>query len=66
MNNTARFVIALLLTGAMAALATPELSSKLPQGIAQVLVVACGAVLHKMNAEGEDKCEEHSSDSSSE
>jgi hypothetical protein len=65
MNNTARFIVALVLTGAMAALATPELSAKLPAGIAQILVVGFGAVLHKMNAKGEEQKCEHEQESSS-
>lgn len=54
MNNTARLLMALALTGAMAALATPELTAKMPPGLAQILVVAFGAVLHKMNAQAPD------------
>lgn len=49
MNNTARLILALLLTGALAALATPELTSKLPAGVPQILVAAFAAILHKMN-----------------
>lgn len=59
MNNTARLLIALALTGAMAALATPELAAKMPSGLAQILVVAFGAVLHKMNAEAPKAEHEH-------
>lgn len=58
MNATARLVIALLLTGALAALATPELASKLPGGAAPALAAAFAAVLHRMNAEPPKKDDE--------
>lgn len=50
MNNTVRFVIALVCAAALAALATPQLSSQLPPGVAQVLAASLGAILHKMDA----------------
>ena len=60
MSNTARLVIALVITGALAALATPELSAHLPSGSAAILAAALAAVLHKMNAEAPPahKCED--------
>jgi hypothetical protein len=63
MNATVRLCIALLLTGALAALATPELASKLPGGVAPALAAAFAAVLHKMNAtppkdENHEHCDE--------
>lgn len=51
MSKTLRLVIAILGAAALAALATPELSSQLPSGMAQVLSVVIAAVLHKMNAD---------------
>jgi len=51
MSNTLRLVLAVVGAAVLAALATPELSSKLPQGVAQVLSVVIAAVLHKVNAE---------------
>jgi hypothetical protein len=51
MSNTVRLIVALVLTGALAALATPELAAKLPPGTSTILAAAIAAVLHKMNAE---------------
>jgi hypothetical protein len=51
MNNTVRLVVALVLTGVLAALATPELSAKLPAGMSTILATAFAAILHRMNAE---------------
>lgn len=51
MSNTTRLVIALFITGALAALADPALASKLPPGLASVGAAFLAAVLHKMNAE---------------
>lgn len=62
MNNTARLLIALLITGALAALATHELASLMPAGTAQILAAALAAVLHKMNAEAPKAPHEHCSD----
>jgi hypothetical protein len=49
MSNTARLVFAVAGAAILAALATPELSGLLPQGVAQVLAVVIGAALHKLN-----------------
>jgi hypothetical protein len=49
MSNTVRFVIALIITGALAALATPELAKKMPDGTTTIIAMALSAVLHKMN-----------------
>ncbi len=51
MSSTVRLIVALVITGALAALATPELASRLPPGTPQILVAALAAALHKMNAE---------------
>ncbi len=51
MSSTVRLFIALAITGALAALATPELASKMPAGSAAILAAAFAAVLHRMNAE---------------
>ncbi len=51
MSNTTRLILALVLTGALAALATPELTSHMPNGSGAILAAAIAAVLHKMNAE---------------
>lgn len=51
MSNTIRLIIALVMTGALAALATPELASKLPAGTTTILAAAIAAVLHRMDAE---------------
>jgi Tfp pilus assembly protein FimT len=51
MSNTVRLVLALAITGALAALATPELSGHMPVGSTTILATALAAVLHKMNAE---------------
>ncbi len=51
MNNTMRLVLALAMTGALAALATPELAAKLPGGLPTILAAAFAAVLHRMDAE---------------
>lgn len=59
MNNTVRLVIALLMTGALAALATPELAAKLPEGMAAILAAAIAATLHRMNAEAPKPVHEH-------
>lgn len=59
MKNTTRLVIALVITGALAALATPELSAHLPTGVAAVLAASLAAVLHKMNAEAPKPEHEH-------
>jgi hypothetical protein len=62
MSNAVRLVIFLALTGALAALATPELAAKMPAGTAQILAAALAAVLHKMNAEAPKVEHEHCSD----
>jgi hypothetical protein len=49
MSNTVRLVIAICGAMVLAALATPELSSKLPPGAAQLAAAVIAAVLHKMN-----------------
>lgn len=51
MSNTVRFIIAIIAAGALAALATPELSGKLPPGTAQIFAVGVAAALHRMNAD---------------
>jgi hypothetical protein len=51
MSNTTRLIVALLIAGALAALATPELSSKLPPGVSTIIATALAAVLNRMNAE---------------
>ena len=51
MSNTTRLILALVLTGLLAALTTPELAKYLPVGVPTILTVAFAAVLHKMNAE---------------
>ncbi len=50
MNNTWRLILGIVMAGALAALATPELAAKLPEGLAQILAVAFAAMLHRMNA----------------
>jgi Tfp pilus assembly protein FimT len=62
MNNTARLLIAMAITGALAALATPELAAHMPSGTAQILAAALAAVLHRMNAEAPKPVHEHCSD----
>jgi hypothetical protein len=59
MSNTVRLIVALVFTGALAALATPELASKLPEGLGTVLAASLAAVLHKMNAEAPKPEHEH-------
>jgi hypothetical protein len=59
MNNTVRLVLALVMTGALAALATPELAAKLPDGLAAILAAALAATLHRMNAEAPKSAHEH-------
>lgn len=50
MNNTWRLVLGILMTGVLAALATPHLADKLPEGLAQAIAVSVAAMLHRMNA----------------
>jgi hypothetical protein len=58
MSSTTRLIIALILTGSLAALATPELAAKLPEGLSGILAAAFAAILHRMNAEAPaPKCE---------
>ncbi len=52
MSSTTRLILALVITGALAALATPELSAHMPTGVSAALAAALAAVLHRMNAEG--------------
>lgn len=59
MNNTLRLILALIMTGALAALATPELSAKIPGGAAPALAAALAAVLHKMDAQRKEQTCEH-------
>ncbi len=59
MSNTTRLVLALVITGALAALATPELSALMPVGVSAALAAALAAVLHKMNAEAPAAKHEH-------
>ncbi len=51
MSNTVRLILALVLTGGLAALATPELAAHLPEGASTIIAAAIAAILHKMNAE---------------
>lgn len=51
MNNTVRFVFGILMAGALAALATPQLSGKLPEGVSTILAVAIAEMLRRMNSE---------------
>jgi hypothetical protein len=62
MNSTVRLIIALVLTGALAALATPELAAKLPEGLSAILAASIAAVLHRMNAEAPAPVCEHKED----
>ncbi len=59
MNNATRLILALVITGALAALATPELSVHMPTGVSAALAAALAAVLHKMNAEAPAPKHEH-------
>lgn len=54
MNNTVRLIIALVLTGAIAALATPQLAAKLPDGYSTGIALALSAALHRLDAEKKD------------
>lgn len=49
MSTNLRLVVAVLGAMALAALATPDLSSKLPPGTTQILAAVIAAVLHKLN-----------------
>lgn len=49
MSNNVRLLLAVLGAALLAALATPELSGKLPVGAAQVLAAFIAAALHKLN-----------------
>ncbi len=49
MSNSVRFLIAVIGAAALAALATPELSSKLPPGLAQIIAAVIAGALHKVN-----------------
>lgn len=59
MSNTVRLILALVMTGALAALATPELATRLPEGTGAILAAALAAVLHKMNAQAPKQGHEH-------
>lgn len=50
MNNTVRLVIGLVGVAATAALAVPEFSALLPDGVGAAIAAAVAAVLHKVNA----------------
>ncbi|MCL2724863.1 MAG: hypothetical protein FWD69_10550 [Polyangiaceae bacterium] len=54
MTNNVRFIIAVIATGLLAMLATPEIAGKLPSGIAQAIAVGIAAALHRMDAEAPD------------
>lgn len=54
MSNTTRLIVAMVGAAALAALTVPELSAKLPAGVAQALALGIAAALHRMNAEKPD------------
>lgn len=51
MNNTVRFVIGLVCGALAVGLAAPELSGKLPPGMAPVIMSMLAFVLHRVNAD---------------
>lgn len=51
MSNTTRLIVAMVGAFALAALTVPEVSSRLPAGVAQALALGIAAALHRMNAE---------------
>jgi hypothetical protein len=59
MSNKTRAILALIITGAIAALATPQaselLSSKLAPGVTTILAAGLAGVLHKMDAQRKEE-----------
>lgn len=51
LSSNTRLIIALACAALLAALATPELSARLPSYVGPALAAAVAAVLHKLNAE---------------
>ncbi len=49
MSNTVRAILGLVLVAALAAMGTPQLSEKLPEGLSTVLAVAFAAMLREMD-----------------
>jgi hypothetical protein len=57
MSTTVRTIIGLLCVVALAMLASPELSSKMPQYVSQALALGLAALLKQMNAKAPEAVE---------